>query len=649
MKILLSWLNDYVDIGDDLDALADTLNELGLAVEDVIRTSAACRASSRRASCAPSRHPDAAKVQRVWVDTGDGSERHVWCGAFNIAAGDVVPLATIGTTMPDGRDHRQRAASSASTPRGCCARRASWASATTTPASSCSRPTRPSACRTARRSARATTSCSTSTSRATAPTRWSLRRRRPRPRRQAATCRYAAGAAGARRRRRRPARLTAGRDRRRRPLRPVHVDGAVRRRRRSERRRGWPAAAGGGHATDQQRRRRQQLRDARAQPAEPRLRPGDARRAAGSASACARDGETMRTLDGTTRTLGARRPADLRRRRPADRHRRDHGRRRHRDHPATTTVALEMAWFEPEPIGQTAARLGLRSEASARFERGVDPYGDRYAPSPASSSCSARPAPTSSSHAGAVDERGAALPPGSARSTVRLAEVNRILGTSLGADDLPPLLDPIGFTVERRRRRRATVALAVVAAGQRPSEIDVIEEVARQYGYDRVGKRVPTSTLHGHLSRRPAAPPPAAPGAARAWASPRRCRTRSSRRARLRRAGLDGDALRDHQPARRRGERCCARRCDPGCCGRSPSTSRTGGTGVALFEIGHVYPPGPGELPDEYEALGVVLAGQEAPAAVAVWRELADGDGRRRAHRPGRVRRPGCTRPARRR
>ena len=40
---------------------------------------------------------------------------------------------------------------------------------------------------------------------------------------------------------------------------------------------------------------------------------------------------------------------------------------------ATTEVALEMAWFEPVAIATTAARLGLRSEASARFERGVDP------------------------------------------------------------------------------------------------------------------------------------------------------------------------------------------------------------------------------------------------------------------------------------
>ena len=44
--------------------------------------------------------------------------------------------------------------------------------------------------------------------------------------------------------------------------------------------------------------------------------------------------------------------------------------------------------------------------------------------------------------------------------------------------------------------------------------------------------------------------------------------------------------------------------------------------GVALYEIGHVYPPGTGELPDEFEALGVVLAGSAAIAAMDVWREL---------------------------
>jgi len=54
------------------------------------------------------KHPDAAKVTRVYVDAGDGVERHVWCGATNMKAGDIVPLATLGTTMPDGRVITQR-------------------------------------------------------------------------------------------------------------------------------------------------------------------------------------------------------------------------------------------------------------------------------------------------------------------------------------------------------------------------------------------------------------------------------------------------------------------------------------------------------------------------------------------------------------
>ena len=54
------------------------------------------------------RHPDAAKVHRVYVDAGDGVEKHVWCGAFNMQPGDLIPLATLGTNMPDGRVISQR-------------------------------------------------------------------------------------------------------------------------------------------------------------------------------------------------------------------------------------------------------------------------------------------------------------------------------------------------------------------------------------------------------------------------------------------------------------------------------------------------------------------------------------------------------------
>jgi phenylalanyl-tRNA synthetase beta chain len=44
---------------------------------------------------------------------------------------------------------------------------------------------------------------------------------------------------------------------------------------------------------------------------------------------------------------------------------------------------------------------------------------------------------------------------------------------------------------------------------------------------------------------------------------------------------------------------------------------------VGLFEIGHAYPPGDGELPAEYEELAVALAGRDAMAAIDVWREVA--------------------------
>ena len=130
MKILLSWLNEYVDTGADLDALEATLAMLGLPVEDVIRTGGVEGVVTARV-LRTEVPPDAAKVQRVWIDTGDGTEHHVWCGAFNFGVGDVVPFAPSARRFPTaGRWPAGR--SSASIRRGCCAPLASWSSATTT-------------------------------------------------------------------------------------------------------------------------------------------------------------------------------------------------------------------------------------------------------------------------------------------------------------------------------------------------------------------------------------------------------------------------------------------------------------------------------------------------------------------------------------
>ncbi len=113
MKILLSWLNDYGDFGDPTDPVAvqrvaDALTSLGLEVDSVTTVGETVPGVVTARVLRLEQHPDAAKIQRVYVDAGDGAERHVWCGAFNMAVGDVVPLATLGTTMPNGMTIERR-------------------------------------------------------------------------------------------------------------------------------------------------------------------------------------------------------------------------------------------------------------------------------------------------------------------------------------------------------------------------------------------------------------------------------------------------------------------------------------------------------------------------------------------------------------
>ena len=212
----------------------------------------------------------------------------------------------------------------------------------------------------------------------------------------------------------------------------------------------------------------------------------------------AHEGEQLTTLDGVARTLSA---ADLLICDAEDRPIGLAGIMGGADteiSPTTTDVALEMAWFEPTGIAQTVARTGLRSEASARFERGVDPYViDRAIARFVE--LLAETCPDVVVRRNAVDARSEDLPPAARATKVRVSEVARILGPAIPGDEIVALLEPIGFS--------ATPAgdgvLEVDIPSWRPdsaAEIDVIEEVGRLYGYDRIGKRMPSSTIHGRLS-----------------------------------------------------------------------------------------------------------------------------------------------------
>jgi phenylalanyl-tRNA synthetase beta chain len=108
MRAVLSWLQEFAPIGDDVAAIADALNTLGMAVDDVIVTGepingvVVARVLQLRA------HPRADRIQLVDVDAGDGQPLQIACGAFNMHVGDLVPLATIGTVMPNGMEIARR-------------------------------------------------------------------------------------------------------------------------------------------------------------------------------------------------------------------------------------------------------------------------------------------------------------------------------------------------------------------------------------------------------------------------------------------------------------------------------------------------------------------------------------------------------------
>lgn len=92
MKVVHSWIRDLAALPDDVDAISFTLSDIGLAVESVDKVGATVAGVITARVIKTERHPDAAKVHRVFLDNGDGTEHHVWCGAFNMQPGDIIPV-----------------------------------------------------------------------------------------------------------------------------------------------------------------------------------------------------------------------------------------------------------------------------------------------------------------------------------------------------------------------------------------------------------------------------------------------------------------------------------------------------------------------------------------------------------------------------
>ncbi len=278
----------------------------------------------------------------------------------------------------------------------------------------------------------------------------------------------------------------------------------------------------------------------------------------------------------------------------------------------TTNVLLESAYFEPTGIRKTSRKLGLTTESSQRFQRGADPEMAAYALDRAAALmqelAQAEVAP------GVVD----AYPAPIARPevTLRYDRSNALLGVEVPADEQRGYLERLGFAVQDAGETACTLTVPT----WRPDvtrEADLIEEVARLYGYDRV----------------PVALPRVRPVEQR-FAPEEALLTRL--RQRLVAMGLTeffswtfsnpGEVARAQLPEAQRemvalqnplSENQATMRSSlvPGLLASTARNLNHGNPDVAAFELGAVYRPPrePGALPEQRTALGLVLCGNLQP------------------------------------
>ena len=613
MKVLLSILREMADLPADSQIIADALNCLGMAVETMEVVGIPIQGVVTARIIRTELHPDAAKLTRCYVDAGDGVERHVWCGATNMGPGDIVPLATIGTTMPDGREIARRGMFGIDSEGMLCSASELGLSADTA----------------------GILILEPNTPLGVNP--WEvlgiehdvifdldLTRNRPECWGHMGVARDIAAHLGVVYRGPTISTVAYGDSRS-----PVVVVDAVRecgmfsvavisdvvvaespawvqRRLESLGMRSINNVVDASNMVMLECNQPNHAYDASVVPSF-RVRLAD-------------NGETITTLDGAQRVMTSQ---DLL---ICDGDTSDPvgiagvmGDSHSEITTSTSTLHLEMAWFSPDPIRFTSLRHNLRSEASLRFERGVDPEGyvvatERFVTILRESS------PKATLHSGAtvVKTDGAPIP---ALVTVSVDKVESVLGVRIESSEILRILESIGFT--------STISNGIVST-QVPSwrpdctiDVDIIEEVARHYGYERIGKTIPKSTVHGKLShvqqrRRllrqvliglgldEVMPTPfVAPGDMTA-------------------VGLSEDnALRILNPLVA-DESILRTSLRPGLLKAVRYNLSHRAPRIALFEIGHVYPKGNQQLPDETEQLCILVANGDVDTALHQWNVISD-------------------------
>lgn len=152
----------------------------------------------------------------------------------------------------------------------------------------------------------------------------------------------------------------------------------------------------------------------------------------------------------------------------------------------TKNIALEAAYFTPASNRKSARSVGYRSEACARFERGVD----IEAIKPALMRAMQLLVELADAQIEGVVEAGKnKLEP--IEITLRYAQIKRILGCEISSDKCITILEKLGFKNLGGNAAAAKFLVPSFRAGDVTREIDLIEEIARINGYDKITPTLP--------------------------------------------------------------------------------------------------------------------------------------------------------------
>lgn len=156
-------------------------------------------------------------------------------------------------------------------------------------------------------------------------------------------------------------------------------------------------------------------------------------------------------------------------------------------HEGTSTILLEAAYFSGQTVRQTVKETGLRSESSTRFEKGVDPNRVREAGMRACELLATYANATIVSGVAEYDE----LNRSEKTVTMNTKHVNHRLGTNISNGEIDDILRKLRFTYDRSDNDY-TVYIPT-RRGDITMFEDMLEEVARIYGYDHLPYTLPTN------------------------------------------------------------------------------------------------------------------------------------------------------------